>query len=215
MLSHSDDDLLIIQISALEHWTYCPRQCALIHVDQIFEENIFTIRGSLAHRRVDEPTTEWCDGKRIEYALPLWSDRLGLSGRADAVEFHDEGTVYPVERKLGKRRLHKPDDIQLCAQAFCLEEMLGIRIEKGAIASHKSRRRREVELTDRLRSETIETISAVRELITSGKLPLPVFDKRCRDCSLIEVCYPDIVSGRRLDLDEFLDQLFSIREVEP
>ena len=208
------EELLIIQVSAIEHWAYCPRQCALIHVDQIFEENIFTIRGRLAHEIVDEPEAVWRPGVRIEYALPLWSDSLGLSGKADSVEFHDDGTVYPVERKLGKKRQRKPDDMQLCAQALCLEEMLEVRIEKGAILSHKSRRRREVEFTQDLRSETIQAISAIRELIRSGALPDPVYDKRCADCSLVDVCYPDIAS-RSGDFRQLLLQLFRIEEGRP
>jgi len=214
-MDHSTEEkLLIVQISALEHWAFCPRQCALIHIDQIFEENVFTIRGRLAHERVDESETEWRAGVRIEYALPLWSDSLGLSGKADSVEFHDDGTVYPVERKLGKKRQRKPDDMQLCAQALCLEEMLDVRIEKGAILSHQSRRRREVEFTQDLRAETVHAIGAVRELIQRGALPRPVHDKRCSDCSLIEVCYPD-VSGLSDHLREVLSELFRIEEREP
>jgi len=207
------DDLLIIQISALEHWAYCPRQCALIHIDQIYEENIFTIRGSIVHKAVDKPTVEWCEGKRIERALPLWSDSLGISGRADSVEFHDDGRIYPVEKKLGKKRITKPDDIQLCAQVLCLEEMLRVRIERGAISSHQSRRRREVEFTEDLRTETTDTIDQVRIMIHSGRLPEPLNDNRCRDCSLADVCNPDIISAcRDGEFENYITDLYEVEE---
>lgn len=213
-MESGEEELLIIQISAIEHWAYCPRQCALIHIDQIFTENVFTIRGRLAHEKVDEPQAGWRPGVRIEHALPLWSDSLGLSGKADSVEFHDDGTVHPVERKLGKKRKRRPDDLQLCAQALCLEEMLQVNIEKGAIYSHKSKRRREVDFTQDLRSETVHAIEATRELIRCGKLPEPVNDKRCNDCSLREVCYPDVV-GEKSNLNSLYSELFGIEVQEP
>ena len=115
-----------VMISALEHWSYCPRQCALIHVEQTFDENLYTLRGRAVHKRVDEPVVEEQAGVRIERALPLWSKALGLIGKADVVEFHGE-TVYPVEYKHGPHREQEHDDLQLCAQALCLEEMTGRR----------------------------------------------------------------------------------------
>src|ERR671921_686889 len=120
----------IVLISALEHYSYCPRQCALIHVERVFDENVFTLRGRRAHERADAPNTTGENGVRIERALPLWSDELGLNGRADVVEFPADGGIVPVEYKHGPRRERKHDDLQLCAQALCLEEMLGARVER-------------------------------------------------------------------------------------
>jgi CRISPR-associated exonuclease Cas4 len=128
-LEDEDDPVLI---SALEHFSYCPRQCALIHREQTFDENIYTLRGREIHQRVDLPR-EGRDGDvRVETGLDLWSSRLGLVGKADLVEFHSE-TPYPVEYKHGPIRRGNHADLQLCAQALCLEEMLGVRVPKGAI----------------------------------------------------------------------------------
>ena len=116
------DDTLQIPLSALQHYSYCPRQCALIHQEQTFTENVFTLRGQRVHERVDEPDTRSEKGVRIEQALPLYCDRLGLSGKADIVEFLPDGTPRPVEYKHGPRRQKEHDDIQVAAQALCLED---------------------------------------------------------------------------------------------
>lgn len=117
-----------IMVSAIEHYAYCARQCALIHVDQTFDENVYTLRGTQAHERVDVPAFDLTAGVRHERALPIWSDRLGLTGRADLVEFRPQGP-FPVEYKVGRRRPRRggpsPEDLQVCAQGMCLEEMLG------------------------------------------------------------------------------------------
>ena len=114
-----------IMLSALQHWSYCPRQCALIHIEQAFDENVFTMRCNAAHGRVDEPEFETFEGVRTELALPVWSERLGLIGKCDVVEFHPDGRIYPVEYKHGKMREKIHDDLQLAAQVMCLEEMTG------------------------------------------------------------------------------------------
>ena len=129
-----------VPLSALQHYSYCPRQCALIHQEQSFEENVFTLRGQRDHERVDEPDTRHEDGIRIEQALPLYCDRLGLSGKADVVEFLPDGTPRPVEYKHGPRRAKGHDDIQVAAQALCLEEMTGKQVDEGVIFHHTSRR---------------------------------------------------------------------------
>lgn len=143
-----DDDP--IPLSALQHWHYCPRQCALIHVEQAFAENIHTLRGQAVHKRVDEPGVEVRAGLRIERALPVWSERLGLIGKADVVEFEPDGTPYPVEYKHGTKRkaahIAASDDIQLAAQALCLEEMTGHVVAEGALFYASSKRRRIVRL---------------------------------------------------------------------
>ena len=185
-----------LMLSALQHWSYCPRQCALIHVEQAFDENVFTMRGNAAHDRVDDPGFETFEGVRAERALPVWSDRLGLIGKCDVVEFHPDGHIYPVEYKHGKKREKSHDDIQLAAQAMCLEEMTGKTITHGAIYHHGSRRRREVVITQELRDKVIDTVSAIRAMMASGKLPPPANDARCKECSLKEICQPQAVAER-------------------
>lgn len=181
-----------VMISALEHWSYCPRQCALIHIEQTFDENLYTMRGQAVHKRVDEPESEIVDGVCVERAVPLWSKRLGLIGKADVVEFH--GAVpYPVEYKHGPRREKEHDDLQVCAQALCLEEMTGQEVPRGAIYHHSSRRRREVIFTPELRRRVEEAIVNIRQLLARGTLPPPVNDRRCERCSLIESCMPSVI----------------------
>ncbi len=183
-----------IAISALQHWAYCPRQCGLIHLEQAFEENIHTARGQAVHHLVDEPGYEMRAGVRVERALPLWSDRLGLIGKADLVEFHPDGTVFPVEFKHGRKRQKAHDDIQLAAQAMCLEEMLNRPVPKGAIYHATSRRRREVAITPELRRLVEETTAAIRAMLASGVLPPPANDSRCRECSLKDICQPEAIA---------------------
>jgi CRISPR-associated exonuclease Cas4 len=183
-------------LSALQHWSYCPRQCALIHVEQVFDENVFTMRGNAAHERVDDPGFETFEGVRAERALPVWSDRLGLIGKCDVVEFHPDGRIYPVEYKHGRKREKIHDDLQLAAQAMCLEEMAGKAITHGAIYHHGSRRRREVAITQNLRDKVEDAVKAIRAMMDSGKLPPPANDARCKECSLKEICQPQVVAGR-------------------
>src|SRR6266446_5838641 len=152
------DESELVMISALEHYSYCPRQCALIHQEQTFDENLYTLRGRAVHKQVDEPEAVVEKGVRVERALPLWSNRLGLVGKADVVEFRGD-TPYPVEYKHGPRREKEHDDLQLCAQAVCLEEMTGQNVPKGAIFHHSSRRRREVEFTSALRAKVERSIT--------------------------------------------------------
>lgn len=179
-----------VLISALQHYAYCPRQCALIHLEQTFEENLYTLRGQRVHNRVNNSEYEWIEGIRVERALPLWSHQLGLTGIADVVEFAADGTPYPVEYKSGTRKPREADDLQLCAQAMCLEEMFERPVPTGAIFHHGSKRRREVQFGKAMRHQVAETIEKVRMLFSDGKLPPPVADNRCRDCSLIDACMP-------------------------
>ncbi len=207
----SDDESELVMISALEHYSYCPRQCALIHIEQTFDENIYTLKGHMSHERVDQATTRSEDDKRVERGLPLWSRRLGLTGRADVVEFHDD-VPYPVEYKLGKRREWEYEAIQVCAQALCLEEMLGLTVPQGAIYYCSSRVRREVTFDTHLR-ETVEKVTAqVRTLLRNSVIPPAVNDARCNKCSLIESCLPDVVAkSERWQL--YHTQLFTLEEI--
>lgn len=202
----SDDPIMI---SALEHWSYCPRQCALIHVEQTFDENLYTLRGRAVHKRVDEPVVEENVGMRVERALPLWSKVLGLIGKADVVEFHGE-RPYPVEYKHGPHREQEHDNLQLCAQALCLEEMTGQSVPRGAIYHHSSRKRREVEFTPALRARVVEVIGAIRAMLQAKRLPPPVNDHRCTHCSLRESCMPTVIDeGTRTSA--IVRDLFTIR----
>jgi CRISPR-associated exonuclease Cas4 len=187
-------DIDPVPISALQHWSYCPRQCALIHVEQVFTDNVHTARGNAVHALVDEPGAERKGTVRIERAMPLWCDRLGLVGKADLVEFAADGSAYPVEYKHGPRRQHRHDDLQLAAQAECLEEMTGKPVPAGAIFHFSSRRRREVEIDASLREAVDTAIQAVRDLLATSTLPPPVNDARCRQCSLIELCQPRVIA---------------------
>jgi CRISPR-associated exonuclease Cas4 len=194
-----------IAISALQHWGYCPRQCALIHQEQAFADNLHTARGQAVHRLVDLPGDVNKAGIKIERALPLWSERLGLIGKADLVEVHPDGTRFPVEFKHGRKRRALHDDLQLAAQAICLEEMLGRAIPKGAIYHASSRRRREVEISSTLRDKVAETVAAIRAMLEAERLPPPANDARCPACSLIEICQPALVANyaqRVADLGE-------------
>ena len=190
------DELDPMTLSALQHWAYCPRQCGLIHLDQAFDDNLHTLRGQAVHATVDQPSVEVRAGLRVERALPLWSDALGLVGKADVVEFEPDGTPYPVEYKHGSR--HKAadiaacDDVQLVAQALCLEEMTGRHIAEGALYYASSRRRRVLPITDALRAQVRAMTCEVRAMLSSGKLPAPTADKkRCKGCSLRERCQPE------------------------
>jgi CRISPR-associated exonuclease Cas4 len=188
-----------LPLSAIQHWCYCPHQCLLIHAEQAFAENVHTLRGQAVHARVDDPGVETRAGVRAARAVPLWCDRLGLVGKADVVEFLADGSPYPVEYKHGRKgkagkRVH--DDLQLAAQALCLEEMTGKTVGTGAIYHATSHRRREVAISVALRRQVEETVSAIRLALASGSLPAPVNDERCRECSLVDLCQPAPLAAR-------------------
>jgi len=198
--TYSEDDL--IMVSALQHITFCERQCALIHIEQVWSESGLTAEGRIMHERVHEQDRESRGSVRIEYGVPLRSLKLGLIGKADVVEFHrinkNTWQPFPVEYKRGKPKLDHCDMIQLCAQAMCLEEMLSISVPKGAIFYGRTRRRFDVTFDDALRQETEEAAKRAHELISSGKTPPPLYEKRCKSCSLIGVCMPKTVGKKSL-----------------
>jgi CRISPR-associated exonuclease Cas4 len=199
-----------IMLSALRHYEYCPRSCALIHLEQSFEENLYTLRGRAVHEQVDEPEGAIENGVRVERALPLWSHRLGLIGKADAVEFHGD-TPYPVEYKHGPRRPRENEDLQLCAQALCLEEMTSQAVPKGAIFHHSSRRRREVEFTSELRAKVEQTAQQIRLMLADRTLPPAVNDARCKHCSLQDSCLPSVTNEKKR-VQRLAGELFTVRE---
>lgn len=216
-----DDELVLI--SALEHWSYCPRQCALIHLEQTYDENLFTLRGNRVHERVHDEGMATAGGVRAVRGVPLFSARLGLTGKSDLVEWHGAaggsggapwvgvspgasttagarpaagaapaGTPYPVEYKAGPHHKWGHEALQLCAQAVCLEEMLGMAVPAGAIYSAKSKRRREIVFTADDRARVAEATAAVRAMLAGDRLPLAVNDPRCPNCSLIDACLPAV-----------------------
>ena len=199
-----------VLVSALEHYSYCPRQCALIHREQTFDENLYTLRGRAVHERVDEAGSELMDGVRVERGLPIWSERLGLVGRADVVEFHGQ-TPYPVEYKYGSVTAKGHADLQVCAQALCLEEMLGRPVPRGAVYHFSSRRRREVSFTPELREKVAMVVEAIRRMLQEERLPPAVDDRRCVNCSLRDSCLPAAV-GRPRRLRSQYAALFTVEE---
>jgi CRISPR-associated exonuclease Cas4 len=186
-----DEDLVLI--SALEHWSYCPRQCALIHLEQTYDENIFTLRGNRAHERAHTESAGTEDGARVVRGLPLWSDRLGLIGKADIVEWNG-ATPFPVEYKVGKKRSWGHEVVQLCAQAVCLGEMLGTPVPAGAIYYVGSKRRRQVEFTPDDYAVVETSVMAIRGMLAGERLPVAINDARCPNCSLGDACAPGIAS---------------------
>ncbi len=188
-LSLSEVDFSL-PISALQHWLFCPRQCALIHVERVWAENRLTAEGRLLHERADSGKTETRDGVRTLRTVQLGSVQYGLHGVADVVEMHNK-RPYPVEYKRGRPKAHRADEVQLCAQALCLEEMTGRTISEGALFYGKNRRRKAIELDDNLRALTLQVAHEARQAINDGAIPLPVYDpKRCDACSLLDLCRP-------------------------
>lgn len=185
----------VVHISAIEHFAYCPRQCALIHCDGVWSDNAHTVRGTHAHRRVDSGHHRQERGRMVLRAIPLWSEALGLAGRADAVEIKD-GEVRPVEYKAGTRH-GIAADLQVCAQALCLEEMLHVEIPHGHVWYGGPRRRMRVDFTSALRDQVRATIDRIREQLLNGDLPAAPNDKRCNECQLRSHCLPELASAPR------------------
>ena len=183
----------IVAISAIEHFVYCPRQCALIHCDDVWSDNAHTVRGSRTHRRVDTGHHRRERGRLVLRAIPLWSETLGLSGRADAVEI-ERGAVRPIEYKSGVRH-GSAADLQLCAQALCLEEMLGVEIPDGYVWYGGPRRRVRVAFTLALRREVGEIIQKIRRQLLTASLPEAPNDRRCAECQLLHHCLPELTSA--------------------
>ena len=202
---YSEDNL--IQLSALQHYVFCKRQCALIHIEQIWSENRLTAEGRIMHERVHEEGRESRGDVRIEHGLPLSSLHLGLSGMADVVEFHRQidGTwqPFPIEYKRGKPKPDDCDRVQLCAQAICLEEMLNVEITSGTIFYGKTRHRHDVLFDEPLRKKTEETARLLHQLIELGDTPKPVYASKCDSCSLYSSCLPKTIEKTK-SVQEYL-----------
>ena len=196
-----------VPLSALQHWAYCPRQCALIHLEQAFDDNLHTLRGNALHARVDQPGLRSERGLRVERALPLWHEGLNLIGKADAVEFEPNGRPYPVEYKQGSRNkaadIAACDELQLAAQAMCLEAMTGQPVPEAAIFYASSKRRRAVTIDAALRERVVEASAAVAAMLLAAELPPPLrgaeAQQRCKSCSLHERCQPEAAASPALE----------------
>ncbi|WP_107860793.1 CRISPR-associated protein Cas4 [Neisseria weaveri] len=187
-----------IPLSALQHYAFCPRQCALIHNEQVWAENFLTAQGRALHERVDGGEPETRKGVRFERSVHVSAENLGVHGVLDMVERDIQtGRLKPVEYKRGKPKPEPFDEIQLCAQALCLEEMTGQTVAEGALWYMQTRHRVPVVFSDGLRAETLAVIGRVLELLESGITPPPEYGKRCKACSLIEVCQPKLMERDR------------------
>lgn len=221
MYMYPESDLL--PISALQHIVFCERQCALIHIERQWEENRLTAEGRILHDRTDKEDVESRGDLRIARALNLQNRQLGIFGKADVVEFtkSTDGSgvtlpdvsglwkPYPVEYKRGKPKLDRCDEVQLCAQALCLEEMLAVKIDEGALYYGTPRRRTVIQFDDKLRNETALLILRLRNLIKSRVTPKAVYEKKCDNCSLINICMPKLKSSNKAEeyINSFLDSI--------
>lgn len=226
MALFSEDDLL--PLSVLADLLFCERRAALHQIEGVWEDNLFTIEGTHLHQKVDDDLPVEARGEvRITRGLMLRSLHLGLSGKADVVEFHrleaDASSPtglaqgislagasnlwrpYPVDYKRGRLRHEEGFEVQLCAQALCLEEMLGVSVPAGAIFYGKPRRRLEVLFDAALRDETTRAAARLHELIQSGKTPQARYEKKCESCSLMSLCMPK-VTGSRKSVSKYLSQ---------
>jgi CRISPR-associated exonuclease Cas4 len=181
----------LLPLSALQHYLYCPRQCALIHVDGLWAESRETVEGRHLHESVDSKGHTTRDEVRTARGLRIRSLRHGIVGRSDVVELPAEGPPRPVEYKRGRPKAIDADRVQLCAQALCLEEMLGVEVPEGDLFYGRTRRRERVVLSGDLRAKTLETIASVRALLDEGATPRAEYVAcKCDRCSLKDLCLP-------------------------
>lgn len=191
----ADEDALV-PISALQHHLFCPRQCALIHLEQQWLEDGATAEGRILHERVDSGAADRRRGVRTVRGLSIRSLALGVTGKADAVELHGRAPdqrPYPIEYKRGRPKAHRADEVQLCAQAICLEEMFGCAVPEGALFYGATHRRTVVAIDAELRALTAATAQAVRDMLAGGITPAPVPMPACARCSLEPLCRPDAI----------------------
>jgi len=204
------DDTQTIMLSALQHYAYCPRQFALIHIEQAWAENRFTTEGNILHERVDSGVAEQRGSVRSERGVLLKSQQFNLTGKMDLLEIIEgnPNKYFPVEYKRGKPKVMDWDRIQLCAQALCLEEMRETNVEEGAVWYWEVRRREPVNFDKALREATIATIENAHLILASGRTPPPIDDKkRCRACSLRDLCAPE--AFRRDHSTTYISDMFS------
>jgi CRISPR-associated exonuclease Cas4 len=204
---YTEDDF--IMISALQHYIFCPRQCGLIHIDDVWQDNLFTVRGEILHEKVDTDSYETRGDVKTVRGLRIHSYKYGIVGRCDVVEFKDTSKgkeILPVEFKAGEPKEDISDKVQLCAQVLCLEEMLNVEISKAAFFYGKIRRRNIIEITTELREQTQDVISKIRELVDNKKVPIIEYSSKCRNCSLISICQPKAMNKKKLN--RYIQDLF-------
>lgn len=188
----------LLPISALQHILYCSRQCALIHLEQAWAENRFTAEGNQMHTRAHDAPDESRPGIRITHSLPVSSRTIGISGQCDVVEFHQDGTIIPIEYKRGKPKAHSADEVQLCAQAICMEEMLGVQISEAFLFYGKRKRRTPIVINTALRNLTISTAEQLHILINERITPDATYNpQKCDACSLMHICLPNALRLKR------------------
>lgn len=199
MVSHyPDDDLLAL--SGIQHFAFCPRQWALIHIEKLWAENVLTVEGRFLHEKADDPySDEIRKGVRTVRALPIVSRELGLQGVIDVMEISDAGAgqerkLTIIEYKRGRPKPDERDEVQICAQAMCVEEMLGVTMQCGFLFYGQTRRRVEVEYSPELRKKVKEYAAQMHEIFKTGKTPLAVTAKKCRSCSMADLCVPDLAA---------------------
>ena len=181
---------LLLPISALQHYLFCPRQCALIHVERLWAENTATAEGRILHEKADSGKAERRGGVQTLRAVQLRSFALGIAGVADVVE-RRENALTPVEYKRGKPKAHRADEVQLCAQALCLEEMFGVAVPEGVLFYGAVRRRHPVVIDAELRALTVKVAQDARAMVHASRTPPPVWAARlCGACSMAELCRP-------------------------
>ncbi len=208
---YTEDDF--IQLSALQHYVFCPRQCALIHVEGVWRENVYTVRGDILHEKVDTDSFESRGTLKTVRGLRIHSTRLGIAGRCDVVEFRRSSqsttgdVVLPVEFKSGQPKDDNCDKVQLCAQALCLEEMMNTKVERGDFFYGRTRRRVHVEIDAQLRKQTEEIISAVHDIVSRKFVPKMRYTVKCRNCSLYDVCQPKAMNERKLQ--QYMNALYT------
>lgn len=200
-IMQTEQDYLLI--SGLQHLRFCPRQCALIHIEQVWRENFFTASGRSLHKKVHSGFSESRKTVRIERDLKIASSILKLTGKTDAVELYSDGKIIPVEYKRGKPKENTSDAVQLCAQAFALEEMLNCTITEGAIFYFKVRKRISIPITDALRLETIALAKKFHELVENGITPFAEYNKKCESCSFVNLCFPKS-AGRKKSVATYI-----------
>ncbi len=199
-----------IPVSALQHYSFCPRQCAYIHIERAWIDNYLTAKGSQLHERVHSSETETRSNVRSERGVQVCSEKLGVHGQLDLLEVDcGSGAVMPVEYKRGKPKTADCDRIQLCAQVLCLEEMTGRRIDKAAIWYWQVRRREWINVDDALRKSTLAVINATKKLFSDGELPKAVYSPSCKACSFVDRCSPQ----HKDHSDSYVKKMFLNEEI--
>ena len=204
---YKEEDFL--QLSGLQHFRFCRRQWALIHIENQWQENYFTVDGSLMHGNAHDGERRESRGDLLIFrGIPVFSRTLGVSGQCDVVEFHKDAAgvplrdrdglwqPFPVEYKRGKPKAHSADELQLCAQAMCLEEMLCCEIPRGALFYGEPRRRSPVDFTPDLRQEVRDCLAEMHRLYSRGYTPRVKAGSFCRACSLKDICLPSLTHRR-------------------